>query len=881
MKQNMLIKQAWSKILVPVIYSAAILVMVLFQWNTQISVRRGGSGPLYHNLMEEAAYLKRGFNPEELASPLDVLARAESGGEWVRFGHPPLRIMDSKLPNLPKRRFLSPWGNAAEEFTIIIKVDMDDDAMALIGRTAPVLPGMYFGLIGENWEIFVNGIPVRSEMHLEENSSGDTIRIKSRRSWRDVYFPLARSLLVPGTNVLTLRIVGDPAYCLTGLYYNTPYYIDEWRIIEKQHQNHLLMFFCGIFAFIGIYYLVFFIFIRKKQELFILYYAVFSLMLCIYSFSGKGIVNGLFPDSDISIRVELASLFILLPMLGFFVEKLARQKITGVTRCFFGLSLFFAFTQCFFCNQYGEEINNVWLLFVFIYFSYIFLYDIVYFYFWDLRKKRARQDAGAEDYDILSNLLVGLLIVYTCGIFDILDVLFFHNYLRLFMYSTFVFHIGMAFTLLKRFRGIQRRLEQSHALLEIAVYERTLELEKQTEIAVQASRAKSRFLANMSHEIRTPLNAVIGLSEIELNGELPKSSRKNIVQIYQSGSSLLGIINDILDISKIEAGGFELVMKEFETASMISDTVNLNKVRIGSKPIIFILDIRGDFPGKLLGDELRVKQILNNLLSNAIKFTKEGSVTLCADWEKSQDKAKLRFTVKDSGRGIRPEDIGKLFSSYTQLDTQVNRNIEGTGLGLMITKELAEMMGGSISVESEYGRGSAFSVELFLGLVDSSSLGEEIAESLRSFRHVKAEKNHGMIRSRMPHGRVLVVDDMRVNLVVARGLLEPYGLHIDTAQSGQEAIELIKASAGGYDLVFMDHMMPGMDGIEAVKIIRAWESERGLSEGSSGIPIIALTANALVGNQEMFLSNGFNGFIPKPIDLAQLDEALNKWVGKE
>ena len=401
----------------------------------------------------------------------------------------------------------------------------------------------------------------------------------------------------------------------------------------------------------------------------------------------------------------------------------------------------------------------------------------------------------------------------------------------------------------------------------------------------EESKAKSSFLASMSHEIRTPLNAVIGLSEIVLNrGKLLPDSRSDIQQIHQSGTSLLALINDILDISKIEAGGLELIPAEYDTASFVNDTVTLNKVRIGSKPILFLLEISGDFPSRLRGDELRVRQVLNNILSNAIKYTNEGTVKLEVRSEKSllpSPSYLITFIVSDTGIGIRHEDMGKLFSEYTQFDTISNRQIEGTGLGLAITRKIVEVMGGNISVESEYGKGSVFTVSLVQDIphigADGSlppCIGEETAERLKQFQYKNPEKDKEIDRSWMPYGKVLVVDDLPVNLQVARGLLEPYGLSIDTAESGQEAIELIQGG-GKYDLVFMDHMMPEMDGIEATRIIRAWEDN--LSE-SERLPIVALTANALAGNMEMFLSKGFDGFIPKPIDLARLDEALNKFV---
>jgi signal transduction histidine kinase/CheY-like chemotaxis protein/HPt (histidine-containing phosphotransfer) domain-containing protein len=512
-----------------------------------------------------------------------------------------------------------------------------------------------------------------------------------------------------------------------------------------------------------------------------------------------------------------------------------------------------------------------------IYYSYVFFYDVVYFYFFD--KKGPRKSNVNKDLDaLIFNILIGTFAIFICGIYEILSSIFLSISFSLFVYSAFVVQIGMAISLSQRFSGMYKQLEKSNTMLEMAVQERTVELEKQTEIAIRANQAKSQFLATMSHEIRTPLNAVIGLSEIVLRrGKLPETSRNDIQQIHQSGSSLLGIINDILDISKIEAGGFELIPVEYETASLLSDTVMLNRVRIASKPIAFALEISGDFPLMLVGDELRIKEVLNNLLSNAIKYTKEGSVTLSVAWESisgRENEALVRFGVRDTGIGIRREDILKLFSGYTQLDTKENRNIEGTGLGLEISKKLVEMMGGSIAVESEYGKGSVFTAEIVQGIAGYKPIGEETAEKLRGFNYAAGMKGEDIDRSWMPYGKVLVVDDLPVNLQIARGLLEPYGLLVDTAESGQKAIELVEAENPRYDLILMDHMMPGMDGIEAVRIIR----QKPGSEYGRSVPIIALTANALVGNSEMFLSKGFSGFIPKPIDIFQLDGALNKFV---
>jgi signal transduction histidine kinase/CheY-like chemotaxis protein len=399
--------------------------------------------------------------------------------------------------------------------------------------------------------------------------------------------------------------------------------------------------------------------------------------------------------------------------------------------------------------------------------------------------------------------------------------------------------------------------------------------------AEEASRAKSAFLATMSHEIRTPLNAIIGLSEIELQKKLPEDNKVNLEKIYNSGGSLLAIINDILDISKIEAGSFELVPVDYDVPSIINDTVQLNIVRIGSKQIVFKLEIDDTIPVRLLGDETRVRQILNNILSNAFKYTEVGVVKFKIDWERKGDTAWITFSVSDTGRGIQKEDIPKLFSEYSKLDMKANRNIEGTGLGLSITRNLLRLMGGTISVESEYGKGSVFTVLIPQIIVDENPIGEITAKNLQLLRFMETRKlrSLNLARAFMPYGKVLVVDDVETNLDVIKGLLLPYGLSVECASGGQEAIDKICYAAKEppetrYDLVLMDHMMPVMDGIEAVRIIRN-EID---SDYTRNVPIVALTANALAGNEELFLSSGFNAYIPKPIDIIQLDFVLNTWV---
>jgi signal transduction histidine kinase/DNA-binding response OmpR family regulator/HPt (histidine-containing phosphotransfer) domain-containing protein len=394
--------------------------------------------------------------------------------------------------------------------------------------------------------------------------------------------------------------------------------------------------------------------------------------------------------------------------------------------------------------------------------------------------------------------------------------------------------------------------------------------------AEDATRAKADFLANVSHEIRTPLNAIIGLGELELRKDLEAGTMKNIEKIYDSGKILLSIINDLLDISKIESGRFELIPAEYNVPSFINDTVSLNIVRIGSKPISFRLKIDKALPSALFGDELRIRQILNNLLSNAFKYTLEGSVELFIGYEPSSPESiTLVCMVSDTGIGIREADIEKLFSAYNQVDTRSNRHIEGTGLGLSICKNMTDMMGGTITVSSKFGEGSVFTVRIPQKVVSEVSIGEETARNLENFQFVTIRRERrSMPRFQMPYARVLVVDDVATNLDVAMGMMLPYGVTVDCASSGPEAVALIRNEQIRYTAVFMDHMMPGMDGVEATRIIRS-EID---SDYARTIPIIALTANALVGNEEMFLSKGFQAFLSKPIDTVKLDIILNKWI---
>ena len=348
--------------------------------------------------------------------------------------------------------------------------------------------------------------------------------------------------------------------------------------------------------------------------------------------------------------------------------------------------------------------------------------------------------------------------------------------------------------------------------------------------------------------------------------DLSDTARGFVQDIRHAGNNLISIINDILDFSKIEAGKMEIFPVEYLLSSLVNGINNLIKIRVEEKPIQFNMNIDDNIPNCLIGDAARIRQILLNLLTNAVKYTEKGQITFSINIDKKDDKQiRLKIDVSDTGIGIKPEDHDRLFDDFVRVNAVQNQSIEGTGLGLAIAKRLCIAMGGDISVISEYGKGTTFTVIIpqGIGSEEKYSSSAEIENNYNSVENIKFIS---------PDARILIVDDILTNLKVAEGLLSFYQAKVESCLSGVKAIELVKQKH--YDLVFMDHMMPEMDGIEAISRIRAWEKE----QGRGSLPVIALTANAFVGMKEMFESSGFDDFLSKPIDVFKLDDILDKWL---
>ncbi len=392
------------------------------------------------------------------------------------------------------------------------------------------------------------------------------------------------------------------------------------------------------------------------------------------------------------------------------------------------------------------------------------------------------------------------------------------------------------------------------------------------QVLISTNKAKSDFLARMSHEIRTPVNTILGMDEMILRASKESTVLEYAGDIRSAGRSLLSIINDILDLSKIESGKMEIIPVEYNLSGMLKDLVNMASIKAKEKDLTLDVSVSGDIPSGLFGDDGRIRQILTNLLTNAVKYTENGSVHFRVGLKErgtggSDDNAVLHFEVEDTGIGIRKEDMDKLFEEFERADGLRNRNIEGTGLGIPITMKLLELMNSELKVKSDYGKGSVFSFDLVQKVTDPAPIGD--------FRHNARETvSEGKADSpafTAPSAKVLLVDDNRVNRKVFCALIKRTMIGVVEAESGPDAIS--HASSEYFDMIFMDHMMPGMDGVEAMKRIRD------ISDGPcKDTPIIVLTANAISGSKEEYLTQGFDGYLSKPIAYAELEKTIKAFL---
>ena len=395
-------------------------------------------------------------------------------------------------------------------------------------------------------------------------------------------------------------------------------------------------------------------------------------------------------------------------------------------------------------------------------------------------------------------------------------------------------------------------------------------IEKEKQVAIASSQAKAQFLANMSHEIRTPINTIIGMNEMIIRENRDEAVHEYAHNVNNASKLLLGLINDVLDFSKIESGKMEIVNSEYYLSKLLADVVNGIRVKAEAKNLLFTTDIDPTLPSILLGDEIRIRQILNNLLSNAIKYTPSGSIALYVRGIRDNSgEFILHMSVEDTGIGIKAEDMDDLFDSFKRLEEEKNRFIEGTGLGLNITKQLTRMMGGNITVTSEYGKGSCFTVNIPQQIADDMPLGR-LEDAYRRDIVIKKEEKFVLYA---PMAEVLVVDDNKMNLSVVSSLLKRTGIRLTLAGSGTECLELCKKNK--YDLILMDHMMPDPDGIETLHQLRKDRNSRNRTTD-----VIVLTANAIAGMSKMYMEEGFTDYLSKPIVAEDLEKMIAAYLPK-
>jgi signal transduction histidine kinase/CheY-like chemotaxis protein len=992
-----------AKTIIPAVYAVVTLIILYFALAGHGDLNRGVT-PFFTDLTAFTAYVRGGFDAAEIDRTPDP-----SKGVWQVFpnsgdaGETSLRIRNSGLPDIPERRFLSPFADEAREYTILIPVETSAAKLAFLYAKASRVPGVSLARLGENWEIYLNGRLLRSEMHLD-----DAGQIRLHRTLRDIFFPIDKDLFKEGTNVFAFRIVGDPTYDSTGFYYRSQYFLESYEEIEKMHGDVLILVLSGIYFFLGLHQLMFFF--ASKRNFSNFFYFVFTVCMSVYLLARSRYVYAFIPDSNIAFRVEYASLLLTMTFVGIFLESIATRRKPGrfsIVYCVFFAALLFS--MIVFSQQYADNALLIGLLGILVYMTYLMLFVASRAF---LKEQRRLWNLAAEagirrsfPVDCLralidtprGNTLLAFFYMSACSVFDVIDVAFIHMNFGLVRYGFFAFAAIGTFILTDRFRLLLTRLDMSNtaldemnSTLEAAVHARTRELEIQARIAEEASesaqmasKAKSEFLAHMSHEIRTPMNAILGMLELVLQKELPSDAREDMLLIRRSGANLLSIINDILDFSKIESGKLEIVSDRYELASLLNDAVSIIRIRLIENPLCFVANVNAKLPSALIGDEARMRQILLNLLTNALKYTREGYFSLTVDGVRTDDgNLLLTFEVADTGIGIKEEELDRIFGDFTRLDASKNRRTEGTGLGLAITRSICAAMNGEISVRSAYGEGSVFTVKVPQAVEDPRALAsvaspwtkrallydhrpfyaesimrslesldvwctlasgrEELLQAIRTgpYSHVfvsealfdevlqtleergdahpvpvlladsgeiglrddvklletpahvvsianllndvethrRHPENEGVSggfypRFAAPEARVLVVDDIGTNLKVIKGLLSPYEIETDVCLSGREAVALARTNR--YDLVFMDHMMPDMDGVETTAAIRDIDKD---DPYYRDLPIVALTANAVVGQREIFLRSGMNDFLAKPIELQKLGAMLKKWI---
>ncbi|GHT84010.1 hypothetical protein FACS18947_0810 [Bacteroidia bacterium] len=823
---------------------------------------------LYVNLKESPAYVKNGFAPG-VAEGMSL-----DSPDWEKVfpaGHGAIIAKDWVADDVKnERKFFSPYDQAPGEYTILIPFEMKPESIAKMHQAPIKTPGLFLAGIGDNWEIYLNGKMIESNVHLDENN-----RITTHRAWRNVVFPLDQDLLIEGSNQLVFRIIGSPSDKKTGLYYASPHYIGEYSSAVTEQIDMITLLFIGIYIFVGIYHLL--LFLMRRNNTYNLFYGFFSIAIALYFLSKTAVIYSISENSAITQRIEYTMLYILPFLLAAFIEMLNFKKLLLPSKIYICMYIVFIALQAVFSIQFAIDLLSIWFILGGLYMVYTFVYVVIVTFFRRIKaQKRRLQEEGINVRKAhlirkaligtsLGNIFIIIIFLFITTAFDMLDSEFIHLGVMLTSYSFFFFTVGVALILAREFASSYNQADKMNEVLEALVKERTVALEKQVDIAERASRAKGDFLANMSHEMRTPINAVVGMTVIGKSAEDISKKDYCFNRIDEASTHLLGVINDILDISKIEADKLELASVTYDFRSVIKRVVHVITFKTEEKEQKFTVDIDDKIPTFLIGDDQRLAQVITNLLSNAVKFTPEGgSIVLSAALdEKTDEDCTLHIQVKDSGIGISEEQQSRLFVPFQQADSGTSRSYGGTGLGLSISKRVVELMNGEIWVTSKPGEGSVFGFTIRAKHVQKSEMTDE------------PHNSDEIVPGEFEGHAILLVDDVEINREIVISILEETGLFIEAAENGEEAVEKFEADPNRFGIILMDVQMPVMDGYTATEQIRALAMD---IPNAEKIPIIAMTANVFKEDVEKSKKAGMDAHIGKPINVSDLLLILRKYL---
>ncbi|MCL2517179.1 MAG: response regulator [Oscillospiraceae bacterium] len=832
----------------------AIAAIFFFSLGSDGSVAKDS---LYTDLTAFPAYVKNGYEPAYANLDPELtdwhMELSANHGRDIRMNKLPVSTYSQV-----QSEFLSPKERKIEDFTILIPFDLSREKIGSLYGDNPIAPGMYLAGIGENWEIYINGELIAKQIHL--NPEG---RITSFKSQRGVCIPFDKRFLNEGVNYLVIHIIGARNSGFTGLFYTGPYYIGDYTQISRAGTNSLTVALCTVFIFIGLYHIL--LYFLRRSDLYNLLFGIFSGLLAAYYFARSSVIYHVFSDTSVTQRIEYAALYLLLVTFAVFLENINFGKITRITIAY-GISCAVLIAlQCFFPIWFAGDLMTVWQIFGGAYILYIFGYLLVYTLVKNIRAqhkhKEKRPDGGSRKlllesllHTELGNIFIPMIIVFGTVVFDMLDTAFLHTGMVLTRYGFSLLMLCMAFILARKYTNRFEATSQMNEMLEATVKQRTKQLEEQVLIAESASKAKSAFLSNMSHEIRTPMNAIIGMTTIGKMTQAVDKKDDALGKIEVASKHLLGIINDILDISKIEADKFELSAVSFDFEKMLQRIADVINLRVDERRQKFYVSIGKGIPNTLIGDDQRLSQVITNLLSNAVKFTpEEGSIHLYANLLSEENGlCRIQISVADTGIGITDEQKARVFQSFEQADASTSRQFGGTGLGLAISKRIVDLMDGKIWVESEPGKGAKFIFDVLLK---------------RGFEEKKRLLDESVNWNNI---RIFAVDDEPEIREFFAAVSDKLGIACTVAASGEEAVGLIEKD-DYYNIYFLDWMLPGMTGIELARKIQGRSAHKSV--------IVIFSSIDWHNIEDEARGAGIDKFLPKPLFPSVIVDIINESIG--